>query len=181
MSMGIFDRIILTFFTLIVAFFSGIVILLASGWQVPLDFFWTTLSSVVGRWSVGLGGGLTLIIAVRFLYYGFHRYESDQTLVHESDLGEVRISIGAVESLVRKVAHKVKGVRDVRGWVSPSAGRLNVRLRTVISPDVSVPDVSGEIQNTVRDCLKNVVGVEAGEVRVFVENISNEARRGRVE
>ncbi len=179
--MGLFDRIMLTILTLCVAALSAVVILLAAGWIVPLQIFWTSLLSPSGRWIIGSLAGLTLIVSVRFIYYGFHRVDADQTLVHESDLGEVRISLGAVENLVRKVARQVKGVRDVRGWVAPGGGRLNVRLRTVISPDVSVPDVSGNIQNAVRDCLKNVVGVEAGEVRVFVENISNEARRGRVE
>jgi len=179
--MGIFDRVMLTILTLIVAAFSAVVILLAAGWLDPLEAFWTSLFKVSGRWVIGTLAGLTFIIAVRFIYFGFHRAGSDQTLVHESELGEVRISLNAVENLVRKVARQVKGVRDVRGWVTPGGGRLNVRLRTVISPDVSVPDVSGDIQNSVRDCLKNVVGVEAGEVRVFVENISNEARRGRVE
>lgn len=179
--MGIFDRVILTIFTLFVAVLAAIIILLAAGWLVPLEIFWTSLLDLSWRWIIGASAGLTFIIAVRFIYYGFHRVGADQTLVHESDLGEVRISIGAVENLVRKVARQVKGVRDVRGWVIPGGGRLNVRLRAVISPDVSVPDVSGNIQNSVRDCLKNVVGVEAGEVRVFVENISNEAHRGRVE
>lgn len=179
--MGIFDRIILTIFTLIVAAFSAVVVMLAFGWVTPLEVFWATLMNEAGRWIIGGAAGLTFVMAVRFLYYGFHRVGADQTLVHESDLGEVRIAIGAVENLVRKVSRQVKGVRDVRGWVIPGGGRLNVRLRAVISPDVSVPEVSANIQNTVRDCLKNVVGVEAGEVRVFVENISNEARRGRVE
>ena len=179
--MGIFDRVMLTILTLIVAAFSAVVILLAAGWLVPLEAFWTSLLKVSGRWVIGTLAGLTFIVAVRFIYFGFHRAGSDETLVHESEFGEVRISLSAVENLVRKVARQVKGVRDVRGWVTPGGGRLNVRLRTVISPDVSVPDVSGDIQNSVRDCLKNVVGVEAGEVRVFVENISNEARRGRVE
>ncbi len=179
--MGVFDRIILTVLTLIVALFSAVMIILATGWLVPLEILQATLVDEAGRWLIGSLAGVTFIIAVRFIYYGFHRAGADQTLVHESDLGEVRISISAVENLVRRVARQVKGVRDVRGWVQPEGGRLHVRLRAVISPDVSVPDVSGDIQGAVRDCLKNVVGVESGEVRVFVENISNEARRGRVE
>lgn len=179
--MGLFDRVILTFLTLIVAVLAAVVILLAAGWLIPLELFWTTLQDIGGRWLVGVLAGIVFVIAVRFIYYGFHRYGADQTLVHESDFGEVRISIGAVENLVRKVARQVKGVRDVRGWVQSRGGRLNVRLSAVIAPDVSVPAVSGEVQAAIRDTLANVVGVEAGEVRVFVENISNEARRGRVE
>jgi len=179
--MGIFDRIILTLVMLCVAAASAVVILVAAGWVLPLELFWTSIQTLGGRWVAGVLAGLAFLVSVRFIYYGFHRAEADQTLVHESDLGEVRISLGAVENLVRKVTRQVKGVRDVRGWVVPGGGRINVRLRTVISPDVSVPDVSGNIQNAVRDCLSNVVGVEAGEVRVFVENISNEPRRGRVE
>ena len=179
--MGVFDRIILTVLTLIVAVFSAVMIVLAAGWLVPLEILSATLADDAGRWLIGSLAGVTFIIAVRFIYYGFSRAEADQTLVHESDLGEVRIAISAVENLVRRVARQVKGVRDVRGYVQTKGGCLNVRLRAVISPDVSVPDVSADIQNAVRGCLMNVVGVEAGEVRVFVENISNEARRGRVE
>jgi len=181
--MGLFDRIILTVLTFIVAAFSAVVILLAAGWLVPLELFWDVLRDDGGRWLIGVLAGLTFIIAVRFIYYGFHLSGPDQTLIHESDFGEVRIAIGAIENLVRRVARQVKGVRDVRGWVNPAGGRLHVRLRVVIAPDVSVPDVSTDIQNAVRQCLGSVVGVEAGDVRVFVENISNEAqsRRGRVE
>jgi len=179
--MGLFDRIILTVMTLIVAAISAVTIMLAAGWLIPLEVFWTSLKDDVGRWLIGILAGITFIISVCFIYYGFHRSGVDQTLVHESELGEVRISVTAVESLVRKVARQVKGVRGVRGWVQADGGRLSVRLRTVISPDVSVPEVSGDIQRAVRDCLRNVVGVEAGDVKVFVENISNEARRGRVE
>jgi len=181
--MGLFDRIILTIFTFIVAAFSAVVILLVAGWLAPLEVFRDVLRDDGGRLLIGILAGLTFIIAVRFIYYGFHLSGPEQALVHESSLGEVRIAIGAIESLVRRVARQVKGVRDVRGWVSPAGGRLDVRLRVVIAPDVNVPDVSGGIQNAVRECLKTVVGVEAGEVRVFVENISNEpqSRRGRVE
>ncbi len=54
-------------------------------------------------------------------------------------------------------------------------------LTGVISPEVSIPEVSEEIQNAVKSYVRRVVGVEVAEVRIHVENISNDSRRSRLD
>lgn len=180
--MGIFDRVILVMFALTVAVISFLVLAMAvAGWVSPLDYLIDLLYSLNGRWLLGVVSSLWLIVSLRFLYFGFRRDRPWQTLIHETDIGEVRVSLGAVENLISKVTRGLKGVRDVRTAVFPTTGGIGVRLRTVVSPEVNVPETARHIQQTVTDYTKNVVGVEVTEVKVLVNNITNEARRSRVE
>jgi uncharacterized alkaline shock family protein YloU len=179
---GIFDRVILAMFALTVAVISFLVLAMAvAGWVAPLEHLLNVLYSTNGRWLLGIIAGLSLVVSLRFLYFGFRRDRPWQTLIHETDMGEVRVSLGAVESLVTKVSRGLKGVRDVRTAVYNTTGGIGVRLRAVVSPEANVPETARNIQQTVADYTKNVVGVEVTEVKVLVNNITNETRRSRVE
>ncbi|MGE5559903.1 MAG: alkaline shock response membrane anchor protein AmaP [Chloroflexota bacterium] len=180
--MGILDRIVLELMVIGLAILAAMAILMAIGWWMPLDQLQMALSAANGRWLVGLIGLVYLIGSARFIWYGFarRRYPS-QTLTQDTELGEVRVSLGAVESLVKKVAHQVRGVRDIRAWVGKnSAGGIDVEITVVVSPESNIPSLSDQIQTSIRDYVHNVVGVTVGQVKVLVENISNESRRGRV-
>lgn len=178
--MGAFDRVILTLYTFILTFLSFGTVLVALGWRVPLDYFEMGATSQNGRLALGLLGALFLIASIRLLYFGFHRYPGEAT-VHETPLGEVKVSLDAIEGLVRKVVNQVKGVREARAGVSNSPNGVRVRVRASVSSDVSIPQLSDEIQNTVKNHVRSVVGIGVYEVKVYVNSIGEEHRRPRVE
>lgn len=181
--MSIIDRIALELFTLGIAVVAGLVILMGFGWLAPLDWLQNALQTINGRWVTGIIGLGYLVFSARFILYGFsrRRYPS-QSLTQDTELGEVRVSLGAVENLVRKTASQVRGVREVRTVVTRNkeAG-IDVELSLVVSSDSNIPSLSDQVQNLIRDYVHTVVGVTVGQVKVLVDNISNESRRGRVE
>lgn len=179
--MGVADRIILTLYTFFLAFISLFIVLMAMGWGFPLEFIRTSLLNPNGRWAVGVLGTAFFVVSIRLLYYGFRRRGPSQTVVHETALGEVRITLGAVENLVKRVARQVKGVRDIRTSVGRSPEGITVNLRAVVSPEVSIPEVSDQVQNAVKNYVRHVVGVEVAEIKIYIDNITSEARRGRLE
>lgn len=178
--MGVFDRVILTLYTFILAFASLGIVLVAAGWRLPLDYLEIGATSQNGRLALGLLGVLLLIASIRLLYFGFHRYPGE-TVVHETPLGEVKVSLDAIEGLVRKVVNQVKGVREARAGVSNSPNGVRVRVRASVSSDVSIPHLSDEIQNTVKNHIRSVVGIGVHEIKVYVSGIGEEHRRPRVE
>lgn len=181
--MGIIDRIALVLFTLGIAVLAALAIPMGFGWLAPLDWLRAALMSASGRWATGLIGLGYFVVAVRFILFGFsrRRYPS-QALTQDTELGEVRVSLGAVESLVRKTALQVRGVRDVRSLViKNSDGGIDAELVVIVSADANIPSLSDAVQNSIRDYVHNVVGVNVGQVKVLVGDISNESRRGRVE
>ncbi len=179
--MGLFDRIILTIYTFALTFLSAAFVAMAAGWSVPLDAVRDILDLQQGRLAVGVTAGAFFVASVRLLYFAFRRRGVGRTVRHDTDLGEVRISLAAVENLVTRVARQQSGVREVRPMAEVRDGAIRVTLRAVVSPDVSIPEMSDLLQKEVVRYVRNVVGVDVSEVRVIISNISSEHRRGRVE
>lgn len=179
--MGVIDRIILTVYTFSLAIISFATVLAALGLVAPAEWVLSHLERPGGRWVVGLLGAAFLAVSVRLIFFAFYRRRAGQALVHETELGDVRISLDAVENLVKKVARSVKGVREVKASVQSETAGLSTELRCVFSPDVSIPEVSQQIQDEVRTYVRRVVGVDVAVVRVHVENIVADRRGTRLD
>ncbi len=176
------DRMVLTLYTISLAIISFMMVLFAAApdW-VPVVSWLDGARGTSGRLAIFGAGLIFFLVSVRLIIFAFSRRGGGQAVVHETALGDVRIALDAVENLVRKVARGIKGVRDIKGTVTRTQGGLVVELRAVISPEVSIPDVSEEMQSAVKSYVRRVVGVEVAEVRLHVENISNESTRRRLD
>jgi len=177
--MGVFDRVILTLYTFCLTFVSFAIVLMALGWDVPLESLAHSLSTAEGKWATGIVGAAFLVVSLRLLYFAFRRRQSTQAVVHETGLGDVRVSMDAVENLVRRVVKQTAGVRDVRARVVPEEAGVSVSLTAAVSPDTNIPELSDEIQNSVKNFVRDVVGINVSQVRIFVENITDEGRKSR--
>lgn len=179
--MGIIDRIILSIYTLLLAFLSLGVILLSLR-LIPLDFVWTGISHISGQWEAGMVGAVFLLISIRLLLAGMRSKRIKDMIVHHNEMGDVHISLDAIKNLVEKTSRHVRGVRGVKVNVSNNSKGLEIGLKAVISPEVHVPTVSAELQQRVHDYVKNTVGVELVDVKIMVDNISNDFKtKQRVE
>lgn len=176
-----YDQVLLTIYILALAFVSVLLMLAAPGWVQPHLWIEDLLQSFNGRLVVLLIGAAFFAVSVRLIIFAFTRRGGGQPVVHETSLGDVRISLDAVENLVRKVARGVKGVREIKAVVANGQNGLVADLQAVVSPEVSIPEVAEEIQSSVKQYVRRVVGVEMHEVRIEVENISSDSRRPRLE
>ncbi len=177
------NQIVLTIYTLALATLSALMVLTSISQELVQPHRWLAeaLESARGRWTVGLIGAVFFAASVQLIVAAFARRGGGQPVVHESSMGEVSISLDAVESLVKKVARSVKGVREIKAVVTHTKDGLAAHLRGTISPEVSIPEVSEEIQSSVRQYVKRVVGVEMAEIRIEVENIAAEGHRRRLD
>jgi len=180
-AVSLFDRVVLTLYTFFLTVFSILVILTSLGWGYPLALLNANLETTPGRWGTGIVSAVLLTASLRLLYLGFRKRKGSQTVVHETPMGEVRVSLDAIEDLIRRVGRQVQGVRESRARVTCSPSGLKVVVKLGVSPDVSIPQVSDELQTTIKDYVKNVVGVDVSETQVLVETISTESKRSRVE
>lgn len=179
--MGIFDRIILSIYTFLLAFLS-LGIILISLRLISLDQLRTSVSLVYGQWEAAAVAAVFLLVSIRLMLAGLRSRNSRNTIIHHNDMGDVHISLGAVENLVEKAARHVRGVRGVKVAANHSAAGLKLRLKAVISPESNVPAVTSEIQQRVNEYIKNTVGVELTDLHILVENISNDFKsKHRVE
>jgi len=181
---GIFDRIILTVYTFILAVMSLGIVTVALN-LVSLDAIWTSFElHITGNKEAALVGFVFFCVSVRLLWMSVTPRGVRQTIVQETALGKVQISLSAIENLVQKVARQVKGVRGVKSYVINKEQGICAHLKVVVSPDASIPELSDEIQNRVRSYITNVVGTQVADIQIFVDDIANEVGskpRSRVE
>ncbi|HLS88048.1 MAG TPA: alkaline shock response membrane anchor protein AmaP [Sphingobacteriaceae bacterium] len=176
--MGIIDQIILALYTISLAVISFLVFLvMALRWRVPLDYLQTLLTRDPARWVAALVAAVFFVSSVRLLIFAFRRRAAGAALVHDSALGEVQISLKAVENLVARAGRQVEGVRELNARVESGKDGIQVHLRGSVYPEVNIPELSDRLQNLVKRHVRSVVGVEVENVRFHVKDIGDDRRR----
>jgi uncharacterized alkaline shock family protein YloU len=179
--MRLSERAFLLVYTLLFTVVSFIMILIAAGWQRPLEAIAGSLSAPYGRLSFGIVFVLLFLIGIRLLLLSLNRFSDQQALVQETGHGKVKVSLLAVENLVKKTVKQTKGIKDVKATVRAPEGKgLQIQIRIVISPEISVPDLTSELQQTIKDYVMDVIGIEVSEVSIVIDNIAVD-NKSRVE
>ncbi len=171
--MSIIDRIILSIYTILLMVLSLISIMLSVK-ILPQDYWQQGLSLIYGRWEAAAIGGVFFLVSIRLLLAGVRSRRGPSKIVHQTEMGVVEISIGAVEDLIAKTARHTRGVRNAKVHIRQLGDEVKVDMKIVVGPEYNIPKVAGEIQQRTQEYLKNTVGVAMTEVRILVNDISNE-------
>ncbi len=118
------------------------------------------------------------MISLIVLWLGLKR-DRKHAIVREASLGNIRIALSAIETLVEKVSMEQKGVKEAKAVVVSIPQGVGIRVRVTVTPDINVPQLSELLQQEVLEKVKEVTGMEVKDIRVSVENIS--ANKPRVE
>lgn len=146
---------------------------------IIIDFINFIQESYVFAIVFALVFGLSLwLFAVQFR--GSGGAQTPSNVILQVDEGEVRIAMTAIETLVQQAAGQIKGIREVRPSFFSQEEGLGVYIRTTVSADESIPELSSQLQKVVRDHVLRIAGINIEEVKVLVESISTTAR-SRVE
>jgi len=113
-------------------------------------------------------------------FRGAQRSPMPSSVVLQVEDGEVRIALAAIDTLVQQAAKEIRGVREVRTDFFTRNEGLGVYIKTVVSADGSIPELSAQLQRVVMDHVHRIAGINIEEVKVLVENVST-ASRNRVE
>ncbi|SFF93523.1 Uncharacterized conserved protein YloU, alkaline shock protein (Asp23) family [Desulfotomaculum arcticum] len=178
--MGPFDRGILAIYSLTLTLLFLAAAAFMAGWQDPWLRLWREISLPGNRDILWALLAIYVIMGGRLIWKSIRgEHKKKQAIVHEHSLGEVRVSLPAIESLAEKEAYNVEGVREARARVGAAPEGINIKLKVTVTPDIGIPQLSEGLQQQVRDRINNVVGITVHEVRVAVESFSN--RKTRVE
>lgn len=171
--MGPFDRGLLLLYSLVFTAVLAVFFLVFAGWSPALNLAESVFTPE--RRMILLSTTIALFIAgVRLMYASVKhgRRAEKVAVIEDNPLGQVRIALTAVESLVSKVVANFTGVREVRPKVIPQPEGIAVQVKLVTVPSVSIPEISQEIQQQVKDKVLEVTGINVSSVRVLVENIT---------
>ncbi|MBS3939139.1 MAG: alkaline shock response membrane anchor protein AmaP [Peptococcaceae bacterium] len=169
--MNIFDRIMLSLYTLAVA----VVTLLIVGASVnfPPGWGYMELGRLLTRWEFVPVAVFFFIFSVRFLVSGIRRDRpSKAAITHQGEIGDVRIAVSAVRNLALRTAQNVRGVHHAKAKVHLSNDGLLISLEVSVGQTSHIPSLTSVLQEEVKQNLESSTGVKVLGVKVLVVEMS---------
>ncbi|MBM7622760.1 alkaline shock response membrane anchor protein AmaP [Sporohalobacter salinus] len=173
--MQILDRIIIFIFTVLLIFIS--LIMIGSAVElIPQSYITAFINQYYGQAVVGVIGAILLLVALRILYPLFKKKEKNKnTIVRENSLGQIRISLLAIDALVNKAVTQTRGVKEVESKLKVGEKGLNIFLEVIVTPDINIPEISEELQESIKEYLKQTTGVVVGQIEVLVDKVAQDS------
>lgn len=179
--MNLFDRIILTIYSLALIVASVIAIGISSR-LVPSEWVEGIVQNMYGV-EPGMNipylvvSIIFLVISVRFFVSGLtmSRSRAQEAIRQRGEFGDVNISLDAIRSIAERAARKVRGVRDLKTVVRTLENGTFIFLMVGVDGETPLPDLSLRLQHDVKEQVEAVAGVDVTEVTVnVVEVVSND-------
>ncbi|HBQ64276.1 MAG TPA: alkaline shock response membrane anchor protein AmaP [Clostridiales bacterium] len=126
---------------------------------------------------------LTLFsLSLVFLFSGVGFKTSGRTILRRGDMGEIRISLDAIENISQAAVKRIPSVRDCRALCTKTKDteKVTISIRVIVMSDTNMPLVSEEIQKKVKKAVEDCTGVSVLGVQVNVDNIYS-VMKARVE
>jgi uncharacterized alkaline shock family protein YloU len=181
------DKLLLFLYSVVVFIASCFILSAAWNW-IPLAASIQALHSMyvdkVPAYTTITVGIIMVLISIRFLYISLRRGRAQAPSIDQrTDIGDIRISIETVENLALKAAGRSRGVKDLRARVKVNPSGLEIVLRTVVDGETSIPELTEDMQNSVKHFIEEITGIPVASVTVFVANIvqSSPTFKSRVE
>lgn len=173
------DRLVGVVLSVLSVVAAGFAFLVALGWNaIPVA---TDALATMGTraWETGLSAIVLLLAALHLLAASLPK-RAERAIVRETALGQVRVSLRAMENAVYRSVRVIKGVRDCDVRVSTGAGGVEIHVSISVAPDLVIPDLADEVQHNVERYIQDTVGIPVVSVAVEVRAVAVESK-ARVE
>ncbi len=124
---------------------------------------------------------LFLAASVTFLLSGISDDKEKKSISKLTEIGEIRISLSSIESIVLTASKRLNGIKEAKAYVYKCVDGVTIVLRAVVLSDVNIPTLSEDIQVKVKRTVEETSGIKVNEVKVVVDNIFAGYSKSRVE
>jgi len=118
-------------------------------------------ASVAARIIVFTFGLFLIAVALLTIIGNIENSRAERTVVLTSPLGDILVSLSAIEDFSRVVRSKVKGVKDIKGKVLSKKKGIDITAKVTLYSDRAVAEVTQEIQETIIEYIKYTLGIDA--------------------
>jgi uncharacterized alkaline shock family protein YloU len=185
--MNLFDRFILTIYSLALTILS-VIVLAASLHIVSFETALSTLQAIYEldtvRYAYAVAALIFFLISLKFLFQGFRLKKNraaHEAIVNQTELGGVSISLTTIEAIALKASRKIRGVKDVKAIIKANEAGTSVLLKLSVDGETPIPGIVDGLQKSVKGQIESVVGMEIREVDVKVVEVAQPSTRLRVE
>ncbi len=102
------------------------------------------------------------------------RKERGLITVYSNETGKTRIAVSAVEQMTRQAISGVEGISDVKAAITGSEDAIGINISLVLKRGAYLPNVTANIQRTVRGYIEQNCGVMVHDIVVNVRAVEGD-------
>ena len=134
----------------------------------------TPLEGDLNLVAIGLLVAVVGLLMIIFAVSPGVKKKEGASIAGYNEIGEYRISYHTIESIILTATQRIKGIREVTSRIESTEQGLVIFLRVKTIPDLPIPALIQELQETIKEYVQEISGCNVAEVKVLVENISQE-------
>lgn len=161
--------------TILFLFLLFILSIYAFGW-IAETYLPIVFGYIYDNLEIGLVFAILFFVGIWFFQSLLVTKDSVQTIIQETEMGEVRILVSAIKGLVEQVVLEQAGIKGVHPKFDIQDERFNIFLRLSVSSDTHVPSLCREVGEVVKDRLFKMVGLKVDDVKILVEEIETKKK-----
>jgi uncharacterized alkaline shock family protein YloU len=110
-------------------------------------------------------------LSIMFLLSGVRNSKDRKAVSKHTSIGEIKISLNSIENIAINASRKTNGVRDSKTLVRKTDDSVEIEIRIVVMPDMSIPAITEDVQQRVKKSVEDTAGIAVKTVRVIVDSI----------
>ena len=161
--MKIFNSLILAFYTIVFLIVGGLLIAYSLALITPDDInLMVKYLPTEGNYCliIRLVGVSIIVISLSILLIVLGSFQQEKTIAYDNPDGQITVSLSAIEDLIKRLSSEFDEIKELKPNVKVTKKGIEIYCKTALSQDKAIPDVTQKIQNSIKNKIQNILGIE---------------------
>lgn len=163
LGMRMFNMFVIVFYTLLFLLV-GAFLIVFSLHLVPLEEISSVLEYVYQvpnlRLIVGSIGALLVVFSISTAQLMVGRMQRERTIAFSNPEGQVTVSLAAIEDFVRRLAHQIPELKELKPTVLAGKKGVEISGRATLWSDTNIPEAAAKVQTLIKSRIADMLGIE---------------------
>jgi len=175
--MNIFFRVLLAVYAFCLAVFSAFAMYVAAFPETYVEISGYIIQAISADNAIALRVSVFIValvffaLSIMFLLSGIRSSKDKKAVSKHTNIGEIMISLNSIENIAINASKRTNGVKESKTVVRKSEDGVEIEVRIIVMPDMSIPVITEEVQGRVKKSVEDISGVSVRSVRVVVDSI----------
>lgn len=167
--MRLIDRLLFLLLALCFTAFGILMIYSVLNAQVVLSIIENLLLN--DQWIVVIAGAVVAFVGIFLVLNMLFTRKEKIAKVLGNDMGQVTMSIEAIESMINRTVSGISGIKEVTPKLKIVGDKVAVCLHLTVQSDMIVPELGSTIQKAVKENLESMAGISIAEIKILVSSV----------
>lgn len=159
---------------ILIAFILTSFIFALFSWKLfPQAHLLQLIAMAYGRWYVGFVSGILFLLGIWVLVPMVYRGKAKSTIIHENPLGQVKISLAAIDGMIHRLLEQKEGISRINTSLWAEEAGLSIRVKADVSPDLKLPGETRSLQEEIKEYIQETAGVNVEKVEILVNAVES--------